>query len=93
LDHLESQEADLKINDVSGIRTANTVSDFNEVEFKKFALRTGDKWSFFIPAEQLQGLDELLPDHVLIVENYSTAIGCEIMCGKLVKKVGNGLHS
>lgn len=82
----------MKIIDVSGIKTANTVSDFNELEFMKFAMRTGDKWSFFIPAEQLQGLDELLPNHVLTVENYNTAIGCEIMCGKLVKKVGKGLR-
>lgn len=82
----------MKFIDVSGIRTANTVSDFNELEFMKFAMRTGDKWSFFIPAEQLQSLDELLPDHVLTVENYNTAIGCEIMCGKLVKKVGKGLR-
>jgi hypothetical protein len=83
----------LKIIDVSGIKTANNVSDFNELEFMKFAMRTGDRWSFFIPAAELQSLDELLPDHVLIVENYPTAIGCEIMCGKLVKKVGKGLHS
>lgn len=82
----------MKFIDVSGIRTANTVSDFNEVEFMKFAMRTGDKWSFFIPAEQLQSLEELLPDHVLVVENYPTSIGCEIMCGKLVKKVGKGLR-
>ncbi len=82
----------MKIIDVSGIKTANTVSDFNEVEYKKFAMRTGDKWVFFIPTEQLQGLEELLPDHVLVVENYPTAIGCEIMCGKLVKKVGKGLR-
>ena len=83
----------MKINDVSGVRTANSISDFNEVEFKKFALRTGDKWSFFIPPGELQNMDNFFTDHVLIVENYNTAIGCEIMCGKLVKKVEKGLHS
>lgn len=81
----------MDIVDVSHIRTANNLSDFNGVEFKKFAMRTGDKWSFFIPTNELQNLEALLPDHVLIVENYRTAIGCEIMCGKLVKKVGRGL--
>lgn len=83
----------MSFTDVKTIATANNVSDFNELEFKKFALRTGDKWSFFIPADELQNMDELLPYHVLIVENYPTAIGCEIMCGKLVKKVGKGLQS
>lgn len=83
----------MNFTDVSGIMTANNISDFNELEFKKFAMRTGDRWAFFIPSEELQGMDELLPNHVLIVENYNTAIGCEIMCGKLVKKVGKGLHS
>ena len=82
----------MKFIDVSGIRTANTVSDFNEVEFMKFAMRTGDKWSFFISPGELQGMEDFMPDHVLIVENYPTAIGCEIMCGKLVKKVGKGLR-
>jgi hypothetical protein len=82
----------LKFIDVSGIRTANTVSDFNEVEYKKFASRTGDKWSFFIPPGELQGMEDLYQDYVLVVENHNVAIGCEIMCGKLVKKVGKGLR-
>lgn len=83
----------MKITDVSEIKTANNISDFNELEYKKFATRTGDKWSFFIPAEELQNMDELLPDHVVVVENFDIAIGCEIMCGKLVKKAGKGLPS
>lgn len=82
----------MKIIDVSGIKTANTVSDFNEMEFKKFATRTGDKWSFFIPPGELQNIDNFFTDHVLTIENYNIAIGCEIMCGKLVKKVGKGLR-
>lgn len=83
----------MKFTDVSEIKTANNLSDFNESEYKQFATRTGDRWSFSIPAEQLQSMDEMIPDHVLVVENYNTAIGCEIMCGKLVKKVEKGLHS
>lgn len=83
----------MKITDTSEIKTANNLSDFNGSEFKKFAMRTGDRWAFFIPAAELQSMEELLPNHVLVVENYNVAIGCEIMCGKLVEKVGKGLHS
>lgn len=66
--------------------TANKVADFTEGEFKQFATRQGDRWSFSIPPHEMQILDSLLPDHVLVVENIPLAVGGEIMLGKLVKK-------
>jgi hypothetical protein len=66
--------------------TANCLADFNETEFKQFATRTGDRWAFTIPSKELQDMDDLLPDHVLVVENIPLAIGGEIMLGKLVRK-------
>ena len=76
----------MDIIDTSGIKVANSISDFNESEYKNFAMRTGDQWSFMIPPGELQNMDDFFPDHVLIVENINTSIGREIMCGKLVKK-------
>lgn len=68
------------------IITANRLSDFNEAEFKQFATRIGDRWSFTIPASELQDIDNLLPNHVLGVQNILTAPAGEIMLGKLIPK-------
>ncbi len=65
---------------------ANCVADFNETEWKHFATRTGDKWSFSIPSSELQVIDDLLPDHVLGVEMTLVPPAGEIMCGKLIPK-------
>jgi hypothetical protein len=65
--------------------TAESVDDFNETEFKKFATRLGERWSFTIPYEQIQSLEDLLPQHVLTVQNIMLPMG-ELMLGKLVKK-------
>lgn len=66
--------------------TAYKVADFTEYEFKQFATRQGDRWSFSLPPAEMQILDSLIPDHVLVVENIPLAVGGEIMLGKLVKK-------
>jgi hypothetical protein len=67
-------------------QTANCVADFNETDFKKFATRTGDRWSFTLPTHELQNIDDLLPDHVLSVQNIPVAPAGEIMLGKLTRK-------
>jgi hypothetical protein len=69
-------------------QTANCVADFNETDFKKFATRTGDRWSFTIPTNELQTINDLLPEHVLSVEKIALAPGGEIMLGKLTRKKG-----
>jgi hypothetical protein len=71
---------------MSEYQTANCVADFNETDFKKFATRTGDRWSFTLPTHELQNIDNLLPDHVLSVQNITLAPGGEIMLGKLTRK-------
>jgi hypothetical protein len=65
---------------------ANRLSDFNEENFKQFASRVCDRWSFTLPPEEIQNLDTLLPSHVLSVENIKTGLGEEILVGKLIKK-------
>jgi hypothetical protein len=65
---------------------AKRVADFNETDWKQFATRTGDKWSFDIPSEEMQKIDELLPDHVLGVQSTFPAPAQEIMFGRLIKK-------
>jgi hypothetical protein len=65
---------------------AKSVSDFNETDWKQFATRTGDKWTFDIPQEEMQKLDALLPDHVLGVQSTFPGPAQEIMLGRLVKK-------
>lgn len=65
--------------------TAENVSDFNETEFKKFASRLGERWSFTIPYEQIRDLEDLLPNHVLTVQSIMLPMG-ELMLGKLIKK-------
>lgn len=67
-------------------QTANCLADLNETEFKKFATRIGDRWTFTLPTHELNNLDDLLPDHVLSVENITLAPGGEIMLGKLTRK-------
>ncbi len=67
-------------------QTANCLADFNETDFKKFATRIGDKWSFTLPVHELQNIDDLLPDHVLSVEKIPLSPAGEIMLGKLTKK-------
>jgi hypothetical protein len=62
------------------------LADLNETEFKKFATRIGDRWTFTLPTHELNNLDDLLPDHVLSVENITLAPGGEIMLGKLTRK-------
>jgi hypothetical protein len=71
---------------MSEYQTANCVADFNETDFKKFATRTGDRWSFTLPTHELQNIDGLLPDHVLSVQNIPLAPAGEIMLGKLTRK-------
>lgn len=66
--------------------TANSIKDFNETEFKRFGTRTGDRWAFTLPPEEMQSMDDLMPDHVLTVKMEITGPGSEIMYGKLVKK-------
>jgi hypothetical protein len=67
-------------------QTAECVADFNEVDFKKFASRVGDRWTFTLPTHEMQVLDSLLPQHVLSVENIKTGPAQEIMVGKLTRK-------
>ena len=67
-------------------QTANCLADFNETDFKKFATRAGDRWSFTLPIQELQNIDDLLPDHVLSVEKIPLSPGGEIMLGKLTRK-------
>jgi hypothetical protein len=62
------------------------VADFNETDFKKFATRLGDRWSFTIPTRELQNIDDLLPEHVLSVEKILMPPAGEIMLGKLTRK-------
>lgn len=71
---------------MSEYQTANCVADFNETDFKKFATRLGDRWSFTLPAHELQNIDDLLPGHVLSVQNIPVPPGGEIMLGKLMRK-------
>jgi hypothetical protein len=65
---------------------ATSIYDFNETDFKLFATRSGDRWTFTIPAEELQNMDSLIPDYVLTVKNEIFAPGGESMYGKLMKK-------
>ena len=65
---------------------AKSVSDFNETDWKQFATRTGDKWTFDIQQEEMQKLDALIPDHVLGVQSTFPGPAQEIMLGRLVKK-------
>lgn len=67
-------------------QTANSIHDFNETDFKRFATRSGDRWTFSIPADQLQDMDNLIPDYVLTVKNEIFSPGGEVMYGKLVRK-------
>jgi hypothetical protein len=67
-------------------QTAECVADFNEVQWKKFGSRIGDRWSFTLPVHEMQTLDDLLPHHVLSVDNIKIGPGAEIMLGKLTKK-------
>jgi hypothetical protein len=71
---------------MTGKPLASCVADFNETEWKHFATRTGDKWTFSIPPDELQIIDDLLPNHVLGVEMTITGPAGEIMCGKLIPK-------
>ena len=65
---------------------ATKVADFNEVEWKQFATREGDRWSFSLPYSEMQNLDELLPDYVLGIETKLIEPHGEIMLGKLIPK-------
>lgn len=67
-------------------QTADCVADFNESDFKKFASRVGDRWSFTLSYQEMQILDDLLPRHVISVQNIKTGPGEEIMVGKLIRK-------
>ena len=71
---------------MSEYQTANCVADFNDTDFKKFATRAGDRWSFTLPTHELQNIDNLLPDHVLSVQKIPLAPAGEIMLGKLTRK-------
>lgn len=73
---------------MSECQTARCVADFNETDFKKFATRIGDRWSFTLPPQELQTLEDLIPDHVLSVKMASLLPGEGIMLGKLVRKKG-----
>jgi hypothetical protein len=65
---------------------ATKIADFNETEFKQFAIREGDRWSFSLPYSEMQNLDDLLPDHVLSVETKLLQPHGEIILGKLIPK-------
>lgn len=69
-------------------QTADCVADFNESDFKQFASRVGDRWSFTLSYQEMQILDDLLPQHVISVQNIKTGPGEEIMVGKLIRKEG-----
>lgn len=65
--------------------TANSVMDFNETEQKVFASRVGDRWAFTIPAEELNNLKNMIPNHVLVIEHVPLEPTGHLMVGKLVK--------
>lgn len=67
-------------------QTADCVADFNETDFKKFASRVGDRWTFTLSPHEMQTLDDLLPQHVLSVRNIKAGPGQEVMVGKLIRK-------
>ena len=67
-------------------QTADCVADFNETDFKKFSSRVGDRWTFTLSPHEMQTLDDLLPQHVLSVQNIKTGPGQEVMVGKLIRK-------
>jgi hypothetical protein len=67
-------------------QTAECVADFNEVQWKKFGSRIGDRWSFSLPPHEMQNLEALLPNHVLSAQNIKMGPGAEIILGKLTKK-------
>ncbi|CAB4169670.1 hypothetical protein UFOVP1302_60 [uncultured Caudovirales phage] len=71
---------------MSEYQTAQCVADFNETDFKKFATRIGDGWTFTIPPSELQNIEDLIPDHVLSIEKIRPSPGMEIMLGKLTRK-------
>lgn len=65
---------------------AEHISDFNEEDFKKFASRIGDKWTFDLSVAELHNMESLLPDHVLTVCHIKISPGAAIMLGKLTRK-------
>ena len=65
---------------------ATKVTDFNETEYKQFATRIGDRWSFSLPYNEMENLEDLLPDHVLGIETKLLEPAGEIMFGKLLPK-------
>jgi hypothetical protein len=65
---------------------ATKVGDFNETEYKQFATRVGDRWSFSLPYSEMENLEDLLPNHVLGVEAKLLEPSGEIMLGKLIPK-------
>lgn len=67
---------------------ATKISDFNETEYKQFATRVGDRWSFSLPYSEMQDLDDVLLDMgcVLGVETKFLQPHGEIMFGKLIPK-------
>jgi len=71
---------------MSEYKTAHCFADFNEAEFKKFASRIGDRWSFTLPASEMNELDNLLVGYVLSVEKIVMGPGAEIMLGKLKRR-------
>lgn len=71
---------------MSDYQTAQCAADFNETDFKKFATRIGDRWSFTLSPKELQTLEDLIPDHVLSVKMVPLLPGEGIMLGKLIRK-------
>jgi hypothetical protein len=65
---------------------ATKISDFNETEYKQFATRVGDRWSFSLPYSEMENLEDLLPDHVLGIEIDLLEPSGAIMAGKLIPK-------
>ena len=66
-------------------KKAKSLTDFTETEWKEFARREGDKWTFFIPHHEMQGMNDALAGFVLTVESTYPGPAQEIMYGKLVK--------
>jgi hypothetical protein len=67
---------------------ATKLADFNETEYKQFAMREGDRWSFSLPYSEMQNLDDTLLElgYVLGVDTKFLEPHGEIILGKLIPK-------
>jgi len=67
---------------------ATKLADFNETEYKQFAMREGDRWTFSLPYSEMQNLDDTLLNlgYVLGMDTKTIEPAGEIMLGKLIPK-------